>query len=152
MPAPHFHIHDRRSAAAAARLLHVIYAQGAFMKLKLIAAVFAIAVLPLAAQAQKAAKVTKADAERVVKMISADKNKVKIYCDLAKLGDEIDAADQKKDTKKVDELSAKMDNLSKQLGPEYVKFTEGLEGLDQNSKDAQAIGSVLEALDKQCGG
>jgi hypothetical protein len=140
------------SAAAAARRLHVIYAQGASMKLKLIAAVVAIAVLPLAAQAQqKAAKATKADAERIVKMISADPNKVKIYCEIAKMGDEIDAADQKKDTKKVDELSEKMDNMGKQLGPEYVKFTEGLEGLDQNSKEAQAIGSVLEGLDKKCG-
>jgi hypothetical protein len=121
------------------------------MKLKLIAAVFAIAVLPLAAQAQNAAKVTKADAERIVKMISADKNKVKIYCDLAKLGDEIDAADQKKDTKKVEELSDKMDNMSKQLGPDYVKFAEGLQALNQDSKEAQDIGSVLEGLDKLCG-
>lgn len=121
------------------------------MKLKLIAAVFAIAVLPLAAQAQNAAKATKADAERIVKMISADKNKVKIYCDIAKLGDEIDAADQKKDSKKVDELSEKMDNMSKQLGPEYVKFAEGLQALSQDSKEAQDIGSVLEGLDKQCG-
>jgi len=123
------------------------------MKLKLIAAVVAIAVLPLAAQAQpKAAKATKADAERIVKMIGADKNKVKIYCDIAKLGDQIDAADQKKDTKKVDELSDKMDNMSKQLGPDYIKFTEGLQALDQDSKEAQAIGAVLEGLDKQCGG
>jgi len=123
------------------------------MKLKLIAAIFAIAVLPLSAQAQpKAAKATKADAERIVKMISADKNKVKIYCEIAKMGDEIDAADQKKDTKKVDELSDKMDNLSKQLGPEYVKFTEALQSLNQDSKEAQDIGAVLETLDKQCGG
>ena len=119
------------------------------MKLKLIAAVFAIAVLPLAAQAQKAAKVTKADAERIVKMISTDKNKVKIYCEIAKLVDEIDQANQKKDTKNVEELSDKVDNLSAQLGPDYVKLMEGLDALSQDSK--QEIDNVLDGLDKLCG-
>lgn len=121
------------------------------MKLKLIVAALAIAVLPLAAQAQKAAKPTKADAERIVKMISADKNKVKIYCDLAKLGDEIDQADQKKDTKKVEELSDKTEALAKQLGPDYVKFAEGLDAINQDSKEAQEISAVIEGLDKLCG-
>ena len=121
------------------------------MKLKYLAAVFAVAVLPLAAQAQKAPKVTKADAERVVKLISGDKAKTKIYCDIAKLGDEIDQADQKKDTKKVDELSEKMDGMAKQLGPEYVNLTEGLQALKADSKEAQEIGGVLEGLDKLCG-
>lgn len=121
------------------------------MKLKYLAAVFAVVVLPLAAQAQKAPKVTKADAERVVKLISGDKAKTKIYCDIAKLGDEIDQADQKKDTKKVDELSEKMDGMAKQLGPEYVNLTEGLQALKADSKEAQEIGGVLEGLDKLCG-
>ena len=121
------------------------------MKLKYLAAVFAVAVLPLAAQAQKAPKVTKADAERVVKLISGDKAKTKIYCDIAKLGDEIDQADQKKDTKKVDELSERMDGMAKQLGPEYVNLTEGLQALKADSKEAQEIGGVLEGLDKLCG-
>ena len=121
------------------------------MKLKYLAAVFAVAVLPLAAQAQKAPKVTKADAERVVKLISGDKAKTKIYCDIAKLGDEIDQADQKKDTKKVDELSEKMDGMAKQLGPEYVNLTEGLQALKADSKEAQEVGGVLEGLDKLCG-
>lgn len=121
------------------------------MNLKLIAAVLAITVLPLAAQAQKAAKPTKADAERIVKMISADKNKVKTYCDLAKLSEEIDQADQKKDTKKVEELADKMDAMAKQLGPDYVKFTEGLDAINQDSKEAQDISAVLEPLDKLCG-
>ena len=88
------------------------------MKLKLMLAAAVILALPLAAQAQK--KPTKADADKVVKLISADKAKTKIYCDLAKLGDEAQQADEKKDTKKAEEIGQKMDAMGKQLGPEYA--------------------------------
>jgi len=119
------------------------------MNFKLFAAVLAIAVVPISAQA--ATKVTKADAQRVVKMISSDKAKTKIYCDMSKIGQEIDQADQKKDTKKVDELSQKMDDMSKQLGPEYVSLMDGLQAMNADSKEAQDIGDVLDGLDKLCG-
>ena len=76
--------------------------KGRIMKLKLMLAAAVILALPLAAQAQK--KPTKADADKVVKLISADKAKTKTYCDLAKLGDEAQQADEKKDTKKAEEI------------------------------------------------
>jgi ABC-type transporter Mla subunit MlaD len=120
------------------------------MKLKLVVAVAAIVALPLCAQAQKA-KVTKADAQKVVKIISADKAKTQTYCDMAKLGDQIEQADQKKDTKKVDELSKKMDEMTQKLGPEYASLMEGLQDMDANSKAGKDIGEVLEGLDKLCG-
>jgi predicted transcriptional regulator len=119
------------------------------MKLKFIVAVIAIAALPVYAQAQKA-KVTKADAQKVVTIISADKAKAQTYCDIAKLGEQIDQADQKKDTKKVDELSKKMDDMTKKLGPEYVALMEGLQDMDANSKVGKEIGETLEGLDKLC--
>ena len=107
--------------------------------------------MPVCAQAQKpAAKATNADAQKVVKMISADKTKAQTYCDMNKLGEQIDQADQKKDTKKVDELSKKMDDMSQKLGPEYVALMDGMQGLDPNSKQGQEIGTTLEALDKLC--
>jgi starvation-inducible outer membrane lipoprotein len=121
------------------------------MKLKTIAAALALAMLPLAAQAQSAPKITKADAQKVVKMIGADKAKTKAYCEMAKLGDEMDAADKKKDTKKVEALSKKMDALTDQLGPDYGKLMQGMEGLKPDSKQAQEIGGVLDGLDKLCG-
>jgi hypothetical protein len=121
------------------------------MKLKTFAAVSAVAILPFAVQAQNAPKPTKAQAERVVKMIVGDKAKVKTYCDMAKLGDEMDQADKKKDSKTVDALSKKMDALSEQLGPDYAALMDGLQAMDPDSKDAQAIGAVLDGLDKQCG-
>jgi hypothetical protein len=126
-------------------------AQGASMKLKLLVA--ALVVLPLCAQAQpnKAPKATKADAQKVVKLISGDQAKTKIYCDMAKLSDEAQAADEKKDTKKVEELSKKIDEMSAQLGPEYAALMDGLDNMDPNSKAVADINTELEALDKLCG-
>ena len=116
------------------------------MKLTSIVAAVALAAVPAAAYAAKA---TKADAQKVVKLISADKAKTKTYCDMAKLGDEAAEAEQKKDNKKLEELSNKMDAMSKQLGPEYVALMDGMQNL--NEKEAESIGAVLEPLDKQCG-
>jgi hypothetical protein len=121
------------------------------MQLKFIAAVFAIAVLPLAAQAQNAPKPTKAAAQKVVKAIGADKAKLKIYCEMSKLDEQIGAADQKKDTKKVETLSKQMDDMAEQLGADYVNLMQGLQDIDQDSKQAQEIGAVLDTLDQQCG-
>ena len=121
------------------------------MNLKLIVAILVIAGVPVCAQAQmpSAAKVTKADAQKVVKMISGDTAKTQIYCDIAKLSDQIEQADQ--DTKKADELSQKMNELEKKLRPEYVVLMDGFQNMDSDSKDGQEIGSTLdEAFDKLC--
>jgi hypothetical protein len=122
------------------------------MNLKFIVAALAILALPVCAQAQKpaAAKVTNADAQKVVKMISADKAKTQTYCDMAKLGEQMEQADQKKDTKKSDELSKQMDAMSAKLGPEYVALMDGVQTLDPNSKAGKDIGDTLEGLDKLC--
>ena len=118
------------------------------MKLKLIAAVIVLAAMPALAQAQDK-KATNADAQKVVKLIKVDKGKVKIYCDMGKLNEQIEAADKKKDTKTVDALSDKLDAMSKQLGPEYVSLQNGMEGL--GDKEVQAIGDTLGELDDLCG-
>ena len=131
------------------------------MKLKLLIAAAVMAALPLGAQAQqpkapqaqqqpKVPKPTNADAQKVVQMIGADKAKTAKYCQLAELGDQMEAANEKKDTKKLDELSTKADELMTQLGPEYVALMDGLESLDANSKDGKDIGATLEGLDKLC--
>ena len=79
------------------------------MHLKSLVALLAIAALPVCAQAQPkaAGKPTKADAQKVVQIVSADKAKAKSYCDIVALGEQMDAAAQKKDEKKLDELFAK---------------------------------------------
>ncbi len=122
------------------------------MTLKLLAVAAVIVAMPLYAQAQPkpAAKPTKADAQRIVQTISGDKNKTQKYCDLSKLGDQMDEAEQKKDNKKLDELSKKADDLMNQLGPEYASFMDGLQAMNPESTEGKEIGTVLEALDKLC--
>jgi hypothetical protein len=125
------------------------------MTLKSILAVAVIVAVPFCAQAQPkgdaaAKKATNADAQKVVKIISADKAKTQAYCDMGKLGEQMAAADQAKDTKKMDDLSAKMDALSAKVGPEYSNLMDGLQDMDENSKDGQAIGATLGQLDKLC--
>lgn len=95
-------------------------------------------------------KPTKAAAAKVVQIVSADKAKTKSYCDMVALGDELDAAAQKKDDKKLDELSQKADDLAQKVGPEYVALMTGLDDVDPDSKDGKEIGAVLEGLDKLC--
>jgi hypothetical protein len=122
-----------------------------FMNLKLIVATFVITALPLCVQAQPStATVTKAEVQKVVTMISGDTTKIEIYCDIAKLGAQIDEAEEKKDTKKTDELSQKMDELAKQLGPEYIALMEGLQGIDPESQDGREIGSTFAGLNELC--
>ncbi|MGB8117232.1 MAG: hypothetical protein WCF56_00670 [Pseudolabrys sp.] len=112
-----------------------------------------IAAAPVCAQAQKptSAKVTKADAQKVLKIISSDKVKTRIYCQMAKLGDQMEQANETGDSKKFDALFQKMYELGKQLGPEYAALVDGLQDIDQQSEVGQAISSALDALDNLCG-
>ena len=120
------------------------------MNLKYIVAVIAVAALPVYAHAQKPPKPTKASAQKVVQIISADKAKTKTYCDMAALGEQIEQASQKKDEKKVDALSQKADELSGQLGPEFVALMDGLQEMDPDSKEGKEIDDLLGGLDKLC--
>ncbi len=122
------------------------------MNQKLIVVILAIAAVPVCAQAQKpgGAKEIKADAQKVVQMISADKAKTQTYCNMVKLSEDFEQADQKKESKKVDVLAQKIDDMSKQLGPEYIALMDALQDLDPNSKDAEDIGAMLDGLDKLC--
>jgi 5'-3' exonuclease len=132
------------------------------MKLKMIVAALVITAVPLCGQArepkaQKAPKATEAApvskvaaAQKVVKSISGDKAKTQTYCDIGKLGEEIEQAEQKNDMKKIDELNKKMEELATKLGPEYVALMGELEDIDPSSKDGQDISSALAGLDKLC--
>ena len=96
------------------------------MNLKSIVAILVIAAVPVCAQAQKPAKVTKEDAQKVFKIISGDKAKLQAYCDLGKLGDQMAEANEEKDSKKFEELSQKAAELPKELGPEFTTLMNGL--------------------------
>jgi ATP-dependent 26S proteasome regulatory subunit len=55
------------------------------------------------AQKPSAAKVTKADVQKVVKIISGDKARTQTYCDIGKLNEQIEETNEKKDIKKTED-------------------------------------------------
>jgi mevalonate kinase len=125
------------------------------MKLKLVAAISALAAIPALAHAQqsgppRAPKPTTADAQNVVRIVTSDKVKTQAYCDLTKLYDQAEAAQQQTDTKTLEALSKQADALLHKLGPEYSKLMEGLEQVDLKSSEAKEFVSVLSELDKSC--
>jgi hypothetical protein len=110
--------------------------------------------IPAVGQAQKQPaqppKPTLADVQKIVQMVNANKEKLQTYCELAKLNDQIAAADEKKDTKAVQALGERAASLVQKMGPEYAKVMNGLYQVDENSPLGKQIGVALEPLDKQC--
>jgi hypothetical protein len=123
------------------------------MTRKIVCAIAVLGALPLAALAQQppaGPKPTKADVQKVVQLITADKAKLATYCKLAALDEQMAKADQAKDTKKLEELGKQAEDLQKGLGPDYTKLTAGLEQVDPRSKEGQDLLSAFENLDKTC--
>jgi hypothetical protein len=115
----------------------------------LIVAILIIGTLRLYAQSQQpnAAEL----AQKVVGIIAGDKTKTQTYCQVLDLSDELDQVDQKKESKKAEDLSHKINELQKNLGPEYLALLEALKDVDPNSKDGQEIVSIYDKLDSSCG-
>jgi hypothetical protein len=128
------------------------------MTLKIVVTVALLAAFPIVAQAQQKPpapaanmpKPTAADIQKLVQTISADKAKVKTYCDIGGLQDQMDQAEKKKDTKTLQALGAKVDELTKQLGPDYEKVMGGLDQVDPNSAEGKKFTALFEPLFKQC--
>jgi hypothetical protein len=116
------------------------------MNLKLVVAILVIAAVPVCPQAQKPSAVTKADAQKVLKIISGNKAKTQIYCDITKLVEQITEGDEKE----TDGLYQKIDELAKKLGPEYAALMDGFQDIDPESKVGQEIESVLVGLQRLC--
>jgi hypothetical protein len=120
------------------------------MKLKLVAAISALAI-PAVAHAQSSLpKPTKADAQNVVQIITSDKVKTQAYCDLTKLYDQTEATGQKNDSDTIQTLTKKADTLIANLGPEYSKMMDGLDQVDPTSSEGKEVMSILLELDKLC--
>jgi hypothetical protein len=120
----------------------------------LIVTILVIAAAPAYAQVQNStpARVTKADAQKVLTIISSDKVKTRIYCQMAKLGNQIEQANEMGDAKKFDALFQRMYELGKKLGPEYAALIDGLQDINPESEVGQEISSILDALDNLCRG
>lgn len=121
------------------------------MNRPLIVAILVMFTLPLYAEGQQpnTAKL-KANAQKVVSIISGDEAKIETYCQVVDLGELLGRADQKQDSTKSEALSQKIIELEKKLGPEFIALVDGLRDLEPNSRDSQEIGSILGGLDESC--
>src|ERR1700704_3782172 len=96
------------------------------MKLKLVLAISALVAMPAFGQPQlggpppNAPKPTLAQVQKVIQIITGDKLKTELYCDIEKLEWQIAEAEQKQDTKRVEGLTKQADDLGEKIGPEYV--------------------------------
>ena len=117
----------------------------------LIPGIVIISTVPLYAQRQQqnVAKL-KADAQKVVSIISGDEAKTQTYCEAREIAEQIVQAGQQKDNEKVEELAGKLTEQSKNLGSEYLALMESLRNVNLSSKDAQEIESMFDTLDESC--
>jgi chromosome segregation ATPase len=122
-----------------------------FLNRLLIVTILVISTAPLYAQRQQQNVVKlKADARNLVGIIGGDKAKTQAYCQILDLTAQLDRANQEKDSRKMKALSQKMDQLQKQLGPEFVGLVKGLNRIDLNSPDGREILSIIKTLDQSC--
>ena len=125
------------------------------MTLKLFATVTILVSASIAAFAQvdepdKRASTTIEDVQKLVQTISGNKAKLKAYCELDKLNEQMEKAEEKDDTKEFDALGVKLDSLEHQVGPDYIRVMDGLGELDPNSAESQKLTAVFESLHNQC--
>ena len=121
------------------------------MNCLLIAGIVIVSTAPLYAQRQhqNVAKL-KADAQKVVSIISGDKAKIQAHCEIANLGQQMVGAALEKDEKKADALMQRAVELEKVLGPEYTAFFDAFSEADPNSKDVRDILSTFAMLEQSC--
>jgi len=115
----------------------------------LIVGISIISTVPLYAQRQQqnVAKL-KADAKKVVSIISGDKAKTQSYCEARDIATQIVQAGQQKDKANLEELADKLTEQQKNLGSEYLALMESLRNASLTSKDGQEIESLFDELDE----
>lgn len=126
--------------------------------------ILAICTLPLYAQGAQPDAAMKAEARNAVAIIGADKHKIQTYCQILDLERQQQAdqennnkkknkkkdKDKDKDKKKAEGLSLKINQLQKQVGPEFVTLDSILRGLDLTSPDGREIALIIQSLNESC--
>jgi hypothetical protein len=90
------------------------------------------------------------DIQKVVRSIIGDKTKIRAYCDLAKLYEQMADADAKNDTKSAGALSQKAQAQLELLGSDYSKLLDAFDQTGPDSEEGKKISAALDTLDKQC--
>jgi hypothetical protein len=124
------------------------------LKLLMAATIFVAVFVVAFAQSDKSnaqsSKPTIEDAEKLVEAISGDKDKLKAYCEIGKLDEQLDKAEEKGDEKEFEALVDKRDTLEQRLGPDYIRVIDGLGDVEPNSAEGQQFSAVFAPLHKQC--
>jgi hypothetical protein len=95
-------------------------------------------------------KPTLEEAQRLVRAISSDGAKLKAYCELDRLQGDMDKAEEANDKDTIDALLAKADALEDTLGPQFMKISDGLEGIEPNSPERRKFADVFAPLQEMC--
>jgi hypothetical protein len=125
------------------------------MYLKALTAIGVSSIIAVAAFAQdqpvnQAPRATLPGVQHLAEAIASDKFKLRSYCELGGIHDQMQQALDDQDANAVDALIAKGDALEQQLGPEYDEVIEGLERIDFNTAEGQEIAGVFKKLQEKC--
>jgi hypothetical protein len=125
------------------------------MRLKLFVAVTILVTATIAAFAtvdepENQASSTIEDVQKLVQTISGDEAKLKAYCELGALYEEVERAEERNDMKLRDALGVKIESLEQQIGPDYSRVMDGLREVDPSSAEGQKLSEVFEPLQEQC--
>jgi hypothetical protein len=95
------------------------------------------------AQDKAPPKASKADVQKLVDSIKADKAKMAEFCVYVKLQNQAEEAQEKKDTKKLEDIDKQLADAVKKLGPDFDRIVG-------NSELDEETGALLENLSKTC--
>ncbi len=90
------------------------------------------------------------DVQKLVDTISGDKAKLKAFCELGTLYEQIEKAEEKNDAKEVNALGVKIGSLEQQVGPDYRQIMDGVGEVDPNSAEGQRLTAIFEPLQEKC--
>ena len=122
------------------------------MRVKLLVLIFALCFGVNLAQGQRVARATKlttAEIEKIVQLVSTDKTKTQFYCELSKVNEQIGQA-KTKDSTAVERLENRADELEEKIGTEFVRFMDALDDVDENSSEGKELMATLNKLDALC--
>ena len=105
---------------------------------------FVLVTASLAASPALAADPKVESAIKTFKSVSADASKLKTFCEMSKVMEQVGEKEDKA-------ADAKIDGLMKQLGPDFEKAWAAGDGLTETSADGKAFSTAMDDLMAKCG-